>query len=97
MTIIIKVEKVCYIPFFRFMLIASYFLYDIDNIVEKGAKKMKLLVEVLLIQYCSYFYDSASFFIITTKYNGFKYVFFFTSRIMLFLTQLMDFVINILR
>lgn len=38
MTITIKVESVLDIPFLRFMLIASYFLYDIDNIVVAKKK-----------------------------------------------------------
>ncbi len=61
MTITIKVESVLDIPFLRFMLIASYFLYDIDNIV---VAKKKILFKVLLIQDCSYFYDKILFFLL---------------------------------
>lgn len=39
----------CVIPFFfRFMLIASYFLYDIDNIVKRKKKTFKSFIDTIL-------------------------------------------------
>lgn len=85
----------CVIPFFRFMLIASYFLYDIDNIVRSGKKKK--LLKVLLIQYCSYVHDQQSpLFLLLWKslFNGFTYLFIYFPRNYV-VSQLMVYAINI--